>query len=144
MYSSNSFESIPLPQSLVSVPREVEPRVLFRVPTQLLQIRVALCAFDEQMDVFGHKAVRRNHEVIAGGCVRKLRANKFDVVGVFKVSAALEGAEREEIPVHTNVRELGQVLGIRRHGTLKCKGRTLALGLGSGPPEGGPYDPAPS
>ena len=128
--SQDSLVPVPLPQSSAVSGFVVKPRVLLGARDEHPTIGVLSLAFDEQVNMIGHEAVRNNFDAPLDSGASDLRTNKIDSIGFDEQAIAVVPAKREEILVESDVVE-----GLETFGSI---GAHALTGARHGPHEFGP------
>jgi hypothetical protein len=122
------LEAVSLPQALSKLPLIVEAAELLRQAEEEPSVGIVAFAFHEQVDVLGHKDVRRNRA--AGFRPRSQELIEHDPDGLVSGEPAMtaRAAERQEIPLKAAVIEVWQVSGILGHAAEGSKEQTTRAG----------------
>ena len=109
--AQHALESVPLPQLHTERSLVVEPGVLLRVLDESETVRIFGDAFNEQVDVIRHEAVRKNRKALLDGSASKLRAYQINAIESLEGAMALECAERQEISMQPEIIEGREMFG---------------------------------
>jgi hypothetical protein len=120
--------SVSLPQTMTERRLVVKPGVLLRPGNELPAVRVIGLAFDQQVQMVRHEAVRNNCEPKRSRCSLDLRTHEVHGGRRYEQAIPLVRAECEEVLVKTEVIERLQVFGVH-----------AGASANDGPPEGGPH-----
>ena len=131
--AQGAFESIPLPQSLSEHLLEVEPRELLRARDEPSTVRVIGQALNQKVDVVRHEAVCKKCNALVVRGTLNLREYGPDASRRHEYVTSLVRAERQKIPIETEIAERLEVFGFSGEHTEREAKR------GPGPAEAGHY-----
>jgi hypothetical protein len=103
--SKDSIEVSPLPELLFVLPPPGERGLLLEDSHEVPQVGIVCQAFDEQVSMVWHEAVRDYCEAAAARRSTKLRQDELHGGGIGEDSLPSRDADRQEIPMQTQVIE---------------------------------------
>ena len=101
--AKNVLKSVPLPELLPARFGEVEAGILFRFTDEDQAVGIVAGAFDKQVPVIRHEAVRNDRELVFACRAKNLRPCQVNVRRIDEESPSLICAERQEISMKATI-----------------------------------------
>lgn len=97
-----------LPESGAVLAHKPKASLLFERRDEAAEIYLERRSFNEQVQVIGHEAVRRNCEPVTGRGLQKPRSSDVHSSRFSEPTRAVRGAQSEEISLKSDVRDVGE------------------------------------